>query len=30
MTGKFPRASLYDRLFNRIAMHIPAPVGLGD
>ena len=30
LTGKYPREPLYDRLFTRIAMHTPAPIGLGD
>ncbi|MDH4479569.1 MAG: hemerythrin domain-containing protein [Rhodoferax sp.] len=30
ITGKYPREPLYDRLFTRIAMHTPAPIGLGN
>ena len=30
LTGKYPREPLYDRLFTRIAMHTPAPIGLGN
>jgi len=30
LTGKYPREPLYDRLFTRIAMHTPAPIGLGS
>jgi hemerythrin-like domain-containing protein len=29
LTGKYPREPLYDRLFTRITMHAPAPIGLG-
>ncbi len=30
LTGKYPRDPAYDRLFTRIVMHAPAPIGLGD
>ena len=30
LTGKTPRDPVYDRLFTRIVMHAPAPIGLGD
>ncbi|MEI7514422.1 MAG: hemerythrin domain-containing protein [Betaproteobacteria bacterium] len=30
LTGKYPREPLYDRLFTRITMHAPAPIGLGS
>ena len=30
ITGKYAREPLYDRLFTRIAMHTPAPIGLGS
>ena len=30
LTGKYPRDPSYDRLFTRIVMHAPAPIGLGD
>ena len=30
ITGKYAREPLYDRLFTRIAMHTPAPIGLGN
>jgi hemerythrin-like domain-containing protein len=30
LTGKYPRDPCYDRLFTRIVMHAPAPIGLGD
>ena len=29
LSGKYPREPLYDRLFTRITMHAPAPIGLG-
>jgi hemerythrin-like domain-containing protein len=29
LTGKYPRDPLYDRLFSRIVMQAPAPIGLG-
>jgi hemerythrin-like domain-containing protein len=29
LTGKYPRDPAYDRLFTRIVMHAPAPIGLG-
>lgn len=29
LTGKYPRDPLYDRLFTRIVMRAPAPIGLG-
>lgn len=29
LTGKYPRDPAYDRLFNRIVMQAPAPIGLG-
>ncbi len=29
MTGKYPRDAAYDRLFTRIVMKAPAPIGLG-
>ena len=29
LTGKFPRDPMYDRLFSRIVMNAPAPIGLG-
>ena len=29
LTGKFPRDPVYDRLFSRIVMNAPAPIGLG-
>lgn len=29
MTGKYPRDAVYDRLFTRIVMKAPAPIGLG-
>ena len=29
LTGKYPREPLYDRLFTRITLHAPAPIGLG-
>jgi hypothetical protein len=29
LTGRYPREPLYDRLFTRITMHAPAPIGLG-
>ncbi len=29
LTGKFPRDPLYDRLFTRIVMNAPEPIGLG-
>ncbi len=30
LTGKYPRDPSYDRLFTRIVMRAPAPIGLGD
>ena len=30
LTGKYPRDPLFDRLFTRIVMRAPAPIGLGD
>ena len=30
LTGKYPPDSAYDRLFTRIVMRAPAPIGLGD
>ena len=30
LTGKYARDAAYDRLFTRIVMRAPAPVGLGD
>ncbi len=30
MTGKYPRDPLYDRLFTRIVMTAPEPIGLGS
>ncbi len=30
LTGKYQREPLYDRLFTRITMHAPAPIGLGS
>lgn len=30
LTGKYPRDPAYDRLFTRIVMTAPAPIGLGD
>ena len=29
LTGKYPRDPLYDRLFTRIVMRAPAPIGVG-
>ena len=29
LTGKYPRDPLYDKLFTRIVMRAPAPIGLG-
>lgn len=29
LTGKYPREPLYDRLFTRITMNAPEPIGLG-
>ena len=29
LTGKYPRDPLYDKLFSRIVMRAPAPIGLG-
>jgi len=29
VTGKYPREPLYDRLYTRIALHSPAPLGAG-
>jgi hypothetical protein len=28
LNGKYPREPLYDRWFNRITMHAPAPIDL--
>jgi hemerythrin-like domain-containing protein len=30
LTGKYPRDPAYDRLFSRIVMMAPAPIGLGE
>lgn len=30
LTGKYPRDPAYDRLFTRIVMRAPAPIGLGE
>ena len=30
LTGKYPRDPLYDRLFSRIVMTAPEPIGLGS
>jgi hemerythrin-like domain-containing protein len=30
LTGKYPRDPAYDRLFTRIVMRAPSPIGLGD
>lgn len=30
LTGKYPRDPIYDRLFTRIVMMAPAPIGLGS
>ena len=30
LTGKYPRDPVYDRLFTRIVMRAPAPIGLGE
>jgi hemerythrin-like domain-containing protein len=30
LTGKYPRDPVYDRLFTRIVMRAPSPIGLGD
>ncbi len=30
LSGKYPRDPLYDRLFTRIVMRTPAPIGLGQ
>lgn len=30
MTGKYPRDPSYDRLFTRIVLRTPAPIGVGD
>jgi hemerythrin-like domain-containing protein len=30
LTGKYPRDPLYDKLFSRIVMRAPAPIGLGE
>lgn len=30
LTGKYPRDPAYDRLFTRIVLKAPAPIGLGD
>jgi hemerythrin-like domain-containing protein len=29
LSGKYPRDPVYDRLFTRIVMHAPAPIGVG-
>jgi hemerythrin-like domain-containing protein len=29
LSGQYPRDPVYDRLFTRIVMHAPAPIGLG-
>ena len=30
LTGRYPRDPIYDRLFTRIVMRAPSPIGLGD
>jgi hemerythrin-like domain-containing protein len=30
LTGKYPRNPMYDRLFTRIVMRAPSPIGLGE
>lgn len=30
LTGKYPRDPIYDRLFTRIVMRAPAPIGVGE
>ncbi len=30
LTGRYPRDPVYDRLFTRIVMRAPSPIGLGD
>jgi hypothetical protein len=30
LTGQYPRDPAYDRLFTRIVMRAPAPIGLGE
>ena len=30
LTGKYPRDPVYDRLYTRIAMRAPSPIGLGE
>lgn len=30
LTGKYPRDPLYDRLYTRIVMRAPSPIGVGD
>ena len=30
LTGKYPRDAAYDRLFTRIVMRAPSPIGLGE
>ena len=30
LTGKYPRDPIYDRLFTRIVMRAPAPIGVGQ
>jgi hypothetical protein len=30
LTGKYPRDPAYDRLFTRIVMRAPSPIGLGE
>jgi len=30
LTGKYPRDPVYDRLFTRIVMRAPSPIGLGE
>ena len=30
LTGKYPRDPVYDRLFTKIVMTAPAPIGLGQ
>jgi hemerythrin-like domain-containing protein len=30
LTGKYPRDPMYDRLFTRIVMRAPSPIGLGE
>jgi len=30
LTGKYPPDPVYDKLFTRIVMKAPAPIGLGE